>query len=40
MIRNPRSARTHGTDERNAQLVDREQNSPDLWIEHTFPPGR
>ena len=33
-------ARAHGTDERNAQLVDREQNSPDLWIEHTFTPGR
>ena len=38
----PESARTraYGTDERNAQLVDREQNSPDLWIEHTFSPGR
>ena len=33
-------ARAYGTDERNAQLVDREQNSPDLWIEHTFTPGR
>ena len=38
----PESARTraYGTDERNAQLVDREQNSPDLWIEHTFTPTR
>ena len=38
----PESARTraYGTDERNAQLVDREQNSPDLWIEHTVTPGR
>jgi len=38
----PESARTraYGTDERNAQLVDREQNSPDLWIEHTFTPAR
>ncbi len=33
-------ARAYGTDERNAQLVDREQNSPDLWIEHTFTPAR
>ena len=33
-------ARAYGTDERNAQLVDREQNSPDLWIEHSFTPGR
>ena len=32
--------RTRGSDERNAQLVDREQNSPDVWIEHTFQPGR
>ena len=38
----PESAltRTYGSDESNAQLVDREQNSPDLWIEHTFTPGR
>lgn len=27
-------ARTHGNDERNAQLVDAAQNRPDLWIEH------
>ncbi len=28
-------ARTHGSDERNAQLVNASQNRPDLWIEQT-----
>jgi pantothenate kinase len=32
-------ARASGTDERNAQLVDRAQNAPDLWIEHSFSPN-